>query len=337
MRAVKYFKYEQPFDLELGGQLPELTIAYHTYGEYSPDAKVVWVCHALTANSNVFEWWKGLFGEDDFFNPKDYFIICPNILGSPYGTTSPIHTNPLTGDAYYHDFPQFTIRDMTQVHEVLREHLGIKKIHIGVGGSMGAGQLLEWAYVRPDLLEKLVLIAYTAQESAWAIGIHTAQRMAIEADPTWQDRSPDAGQKGLAVARAMAMNWYRTFECFEMQQSDNDDRTHQFSIDSYLRYQGKKLVDRFDVHCYYHLLDALDTHNLGRGRGGSIAALSVIKTPSLLIGINSDILYPTSEQDFIAEHLPNVIYINIDSLYGHDGFLTESVQLTGLVKDFLEQ
>lgn len=332
---MKNYKHTRLFKLELGGELAELNIAYHTYGEYTLECKVVWVCHALTASSDVFAWWNGLFGETDFFNPKDYFIICPNILGSPYGTTSPTSTNAATGEPYYHDFPAFTIRDMMQAHELLRQHLGIEKIDIGVGGSMGAGQLLEWSYSYPDVLEKLVLIAYTAKESAWAIGIHTAQRMTIEADPTWQDRRPDAGQKGLAAARAMAMNLYRTFDCFEEQQADDDDRTNDFSMDSYLRYQGQKLVDRFDVHSYYALMNALDTHHIGRGRGGCEQVLSEIKVDCLLVGIRSDVLYPIQEQQFIAEYLPNVNYHEIDSLYGHDGFLTEGEQLTGLVRAFL--
>ncbi len=334
---MKNYKHTAPLQLELGGELAELNITYHTYGEYTPQSKVVWVCHALTASSDVFEWWKGLFGEEDFFNPKDYFIVCPNILGSPYGTTSAISTNPNTGEPYYHDFPAFTIRDMMEVHEVLREHLGIEKIHVGVGGSMGAGQLLEWAYKYPDVFEQLALIAYTAKESAWAISIHTAQRMAIETDPTWQERRPDAGQKGLAAARAMAMNAYRTFECFEVQQADNDDRTHEFSVDSYLRYQGQKLVDRFDVFTYYSLMNALDTQNVGRGRGGCERVLSQIKTPCLLVGILSDVLYPISEQRFLAEHLPEVDYHEIESLYGHDGFLTEGEQITELIRAFLNR
>lgn len=334
---MKNYKHTTPFSLELGGELAELNITYHTYGEYTQESKVVWVCHALTASSDVFAWWKGLFGEEDFFNPKEHFIVCPNILGSPYGTTCPVSINPATGEPYYRDFPAFTIRDIMRVHEVLRQHLGIKKIHIGVGGSMGAGQLLEWTYSHPDVFERLALIAYTAKESAWAIGIHTAQRMCIEADPTWQDRRPDAGQKGLAAARGMAMNLYRTFDCFEIQQADNDDRTHDFSMDGYLRYQGQKLVDRFDVHSYYHLMNALDTHNLGRGRGGCEQVLSEIKTPCLLVGIKSDVLYPIQEQRFISAHLPNVKYHEIESLYGHDGFLTEGEKLTGLIRDFMSQ
>jgi len=330
------YKHTAAFQLELGGELTELNIAYHTYGEYTPQSKVVWVCHALTASSDVFSWWKGLFGEEDFFNPKEYFIVCPNILGSPYGTTSPVSTNPATGKPYYNDFPPFTIRDIMGVHEILRQHLGIEKIHIGVGGSMGAGQILEWAYSHPNVFERLALIAYTAKESAWAIGIHTAQRMAIEADPTWQDHRPDAGQKGLAAARALAMNLYRTFNSFEIQQADNDDRISKFSMDSYLRYQGKKLVDRFDVHSYYHLMNALDTHNIGRERSGCELVLSEIKTPCLVVGIESDILYPIQEQRFLAKHLPNVNYNEIVSLYGHDGFLTEGEKLTDLMRDFFD-
>jgi len=334
---MKNYKHTAPFPLELGGELAELNITYRTYGEYTPQSKVVWVCHALTASSDVFAWWKGLFGKEDFFNPKEYFIVCPNILGSPYGTTSAISMNPATKEPYYHDFPIFTIRDMMEVHEILRQHLGIEKIHVGVGGSMGAGQLLEWAYKYPDVFEQLALIAYTAKESAWAIGIHTAQRMAIETDPTWQERRPDAGQKGLATARAMAMNLYRTFDCFEMQQADNDDRTNKFRMDSYLRYQGQKLVDRFDVFTYYSLMNALDTHNLGRGRGGCERVLSKIKTPCLLVGILSDVLYPIEEQRFLAKHLSEVKYHEIESLYGHDGFLTEGEQITQLIRNFLHR
>jgi len=204
------FNYENPFTLESGVTLPGYHLAYTTHGKLNADkSNVVWIFHALTANSNPLEWWPGLVGDGKFFDPAKYFIICANKPGSPYGSVSPLSINPQTNQLYYHDFPVFTMRDMIRTFQHLKDHLGIRKIFIALGGSTGGMQLLEWAIEEPELFEHIVPIATNAVLSPWAIAFNASQRMAIEADITWLERRPDAGQKGLAAARSIALLSYR--------------------------------------------------------------------------------------------------------------------------------
>src|SRR5215471_14456362 len=178
---MKYFHSPYPILLEAGGSLPELTIAYHTWGQLNEDkSNVIWICHALTANSDAVDWWPGLVGDNHVIDPQKYFIVCANIIGSCYGTTGPLTNNPKTGHPYYHDFPQVTVRDMVNAHMLLRKHLGIEKIFLLMGGSLGGYQVLEWAVMEKEAIQNLFLIGTSAAESAWGISIHTTQRLAIE-------------------------------------------------------------------------------------------------------------------------------------------------------------
>ena len=335
MEVNKFF-HNKVFELELGGYLPELEIAYHTYGKLNTQKdNVIWVCHALTANSDVKDWWKGLFEENNNFNPEEHFIICANILGSCYGTTGPLSTAPATKLPYFHTFPKLTIRDMVNAHELLREHLGINNIQLGIGGSMGGYQIMEWAIVQPTLFQQIVLLATSAKESAWGIGIHTTQRMAIENDPTWQNSTENSGQNGLKLARAIGMLSYRNHHIINLNQQDNDSTTENFKISSYLSYQGEKLTNRFSAYSYHLLSKAMDTHNVGRNRTSIANALSGITCKALIIGIKSDLLCPTVEQEFLAKNIPNAQYEEIDSPYGHDGFLVETTKIRALMDNFL--
>ena len=319
------YKYHQPFTLESGISLPKLKIAYHYYGEYTPGKKVAWVCHALTANSDVAEWWKGLVGEGSIINPNDYFIVCANIIGSCYGSTQT------------DQFPMITIRDMVKANILLRQHLGIESIDLILGGSMGGYQALEWAIMEPTVIQKMFLIATTAAESAWAIAIHTAQRLAIEADPTWKETKPNAGAKGLKAARAIGILTYRNYDIFKEKQTDADaEKIDDLKAASYINYQGDKLVNRFNAYSYWLLTKSMDSHHIARGRGGDLkATLSSIQTPTLVIGINSDILCPLTEQKFMEAHMPNASLVAIDSMYGHDGFIIETAQITTHLKAWL--
>lgn len=329
------YKYHQPFTLESGISLPKLKIAYHYYGEYMPGKKVAWVCHALTANSNVTDWWKGLVGADSMINPNDYFIVCANIIGSCYGSTGPLSTDDL--DTKFDQFPIITIRDMVRAHILLRQHLGIDSIDLLLGGSMGGYQALEWSLMEPSVIQKMFLIATAAAESAWAVAIHTAQRLAIEADSTWKDANPNAGAKGLKAARAIGMLTYRNYGIFKEKQTDGDpEKMDDFKASSYINYQGDKLVHRFNAYSYWLLTKSMDSHHLARGRGGAInATLSSIQTPTLIIGINSDILCPLAEQKLMEDHMPNATLVAIDSMYGHDGFIIETEQITTHLKTWL--
>lgn len=327
----KYYESKQSFALENGTILPGITIAYHTYGEWKgTDTKVIWVCHALTANADCADWWKGLIGDGWLINPNEYFIVCANILGSCYGSTGPLSDHPATGKPYYSTFPIITIRDMVAAHIQLRQHLGIEKIDLLMGGSMGGYQVLEWAIIEPALVQRLFLIATSPSESAWGVAVHTAQRLAIEADQTWRNEMPGAGSAGLKAARAIGMLTYRNYGIFQQAQTDPDpEKIDAFKASSYIQYQGDKLVKRFNAYSYWLLTKAMDSHHLARGRGGNlISTLNGIQQPALIIGINSDILCPLDEQRFMKEHMPHATLVEIDSAYGHDGFIIETTQIT---------
>lgn len=330
------FQYTQPFILECGAELPALEIVYHTYGKLNADkSNVAWVCHALTANSDCGDWWSGLIGKGKTIDPENYFIICANIIGSCYGSTGPLSINPLTGNKYYYSFPLVTIRDMVKAHILLRNELGINSIKIGIAGSMGAYQLMEWAYTEKQLFENLVLLSTSARESAWGIAIHTAQRLAIEADCTWNLPNDGAGIKGLKAARAIGMLTYRNYDAFGRTQTDHEDKLDHFKASSYINYQGDKLANRFNAYAYWILSKAMDSHNTARGRGEMENVLKQITAKTLLIGIASDLLCPVVEQQYLAQHMANAIYHEIDSPYGHDGFLIEGEKVSALLKSFL--
>jgi homoserine O-acetyltransferase len=328
---MNYLQYNQPFELEGGATLPEITVAYHTFGTLNANkSNVIWICHALTANSNVLDWWDGIAGESKVINPDQHFIVCANILGSCYGSTGPLSINPQTGEPYYNTFPQVTIRDIVRAHILLRQHLGLEKIQVLAGGSMGGFQVLEWAIAEPEVVENLFLLATSAAESTWSIGIHTTQRLMLEADGTWGQRSPTAGNKGLKAARALGTLTYRNYQILAQSQTDPDrEKLDNYRVSSYLEYQGDKLVNRFNAYSYWFLTKALDSHNLSRGRGGRLEPiLAEIRQKTLIIGISSDILCPVQEQQFLAQHLPNVCYVEIDSNYGHDGFIIEGQKIS---------
>jgi homoserine O-acetyltransferase/O-succinyltransferase len=324
---MDFFDYPHQFKLECGEILGQLTIAYTTYGKLNKDgSNVVWVCHALTANSNAADWWDGVAGKDHVIDPDKYFIVCANILGSCYGSTGPLSINPSTGEPYYNLFPLITIRDMVNAHILLRKHLGIEKIFLVMGGSMGGYQALEWSVMEKEVIENIFLLATSPTESAWGIATHTAQRLAIEADGTWLQPNSEAGVKGLKAARAIGMLTYRNYGIMVKQQTDPDpEKTDNYKASAYIKYQGDKLAQRFNAYSYWHLTKSMDSHHLARGRGGKLEpVLENIHQKTLIIGISSDILCPLTEQQFLASHIPNATLIEIDSDYGHDGFMVES-------------
>lgn len=338
--GAQTYRYDKRFPLESGLSLPGLEIAYHTYGTLNTEkSNVIWVCHALTANSDVFDWWKGLFGENNLFNPKEHFIICANNLGSCYGTTGPLSINADTQQAWYSYFPQITIRDMANTLDLLRRHLGIQKINTVIGGSQGGQIAQEWAFQQPSVFDHLVLIATNAQHSPWGIAFNESQRLAIRADRTYFSNSEDGGHKGLIAARSIALLSYRNHNTYNATQSEaNHGKINNFSAASYQRYQGEKLVKRFNAYSYVRLSEAMDSHNVARNRHEQIeVVLQQIKAKSLVISVNSDVLFPKHEQEFLAKHIPGAIYKEIDSFYGHDGFLIETKKLTENISDFYTQ
>lgn len=336
MSEQRNYIHPHSFEFESGEVLNELTIGYHTYGSLNADASnVVWICHGLTGNSAVEEWWKGFVGQGALINPDEHFIVCANMLGSNYGTSGPLSVNPKTGNPYYTYFPVPTIRDMVAVHQLLAAHLGIEKINLLVGGSIGGQQALEWAVSESDRISNLVLIATNAKHSPWGIAFNEAQRMAILADRTYYSQTSLGGSKGLRAARAIAMLSYRNYGTYsETQAEELEDKVDDFKSASYQRYQGDKLVNRFNAFSYVRLGQAMDSHNVGRDRGGVELALTKVKAKTVVIGVDSDLLFPTSEQQFLALHIPEAQYAEITSLYGHDGFLLETEQLNKCLDPF---
>ena len=320
-----FLELKQPFSLEQGGAIEKPTIAYNTYGSLNEKRdNVIFICHALTANSDADDWWHGLFGKGDIFDWDKYFIICVNNLGSPYGTSSAKHINPATNEIYGLDFPFFTIRDTARLHAEIIERFQISKIHLLIGGSCGGNIAQELAYLLGDRVENLVLLCCSSRESPWAIAIHESQRLVLQSDEPLSNKSDDAGNKALKACRAVALPFYRTQKSFNLRQNELDPQVvSNFRSSSYINYQGDKFVDRFNAQCYYTLLNALDTHHMGRGRESIEKALSDIKINTVVIGFESDVLIPVDEQQFLAKHIPNADYFGIKSIYGHDAFLIE--------------
>jgi homoserine O-acetyltransferase/O-succinyltransferase len=335
---MKHFHYKQAFELENGGTLKELTIAYSTYGTLNAERNnVIWICHALTANSKAADWWPGMIGEGLAFDTTKHFIVCANILGSCYGTTGPLSINPDTNAPYYKDFPFITIRDMVKAHQLLATHLSVNKIDLLVGGSMGGYQALEWVVMQPSFIDKMFLITTSAHESPWGIAIHTTQRLAIEADATWGEPSDKAGQKGLKAARGIGMITYRHYKTYALTQKETDqNKLDKFKASSYIEHQGNKLVNRYNAYSYWILTKAMDSHNIARGRSESMEeVLKTIVQRTLVIGIATDILCPPQELTYIANNIPNSTYVEIDSVYGHDGFLVEVETISKCLRDWM--
>lgn len=338
MGQTRFITLPQPVQLESGQVLPQVTVAYRTWGRLNTQHdNAVLICHALTGTPDADHWWQGLFGAGRAFDPARDFIVCSNVLGGCYGTTGPRSIDPVTGHAYAGNFPEISVRDMVHVQYALLQELGVARLALIAGGSLGGMQVLEWAALYPDYVDAIVPIACGARQSAWAIGFSEAQRQSICADPCWQAgnyhpaRPPAAG---LATARMMAMLSYRHWGEYEQRFARQRDRRDEFEIVNYLRHQGDKLVRRFDAASYVVLTRAMDTHDLARGRGTLQATLDAIEVPALVVGIDSDLLYPLTEQQELATHLPYAELSVLHSPHGHDAFLIETEQLDATLQAF---
>ena len=336
--AVSLYNHQGDFELESGSKLKNLRVAYQTFGKLN-EAKnnVVWVCHALTANADVMDWWPGLFGENDLFNPNDHFIVCANVLGSHYGSSNPLSDNEATGQPYFLAFPKFTIRDIVAAHQLLANYLSLSAIKVLIGGSLGGQQALEWSIMKPNTIENLILLATNAVHSPWGIAFNESQRLAITADRTFYANQPNGGSKGLKAARSMALLSYRTYNAYGNTQLESDnDKVDGFRASSYQDYQGEKLVKRYNAYSYYYLTKAMDSHNVGRNRNGIAEALNSVEANTLIIAIENDVLFPLEEQQFLAENISGASLEIIKSEYGHDGFLIETDALTKVIGNFLK-
>lgn len=332
------FHYNQRFQLEAGGLLPSLQLKYTTLGNLNADrSNVIWVCHALTGSSDFTDWWGQLFTDDSPFDPSKNFIICANMPGGCYGSTGPLSIDPLTGSPYYHSFPIITNRDVVRAFDLLRQELKIEKIRALIGGSLGGQQVLEWAILQPDAFEHIIPIACNAFHSPWGIAFNEAQRLAIQADATWSENEPRAGIEGLKAARAIGMLSYRHYDTYwETQSEKNNGTLDEFRAATYQKYQGDKLANRFNAFTYWHLSKMMDSHNVGRKRESIEVALKLISAKALVIGIESDILFPLTEQQYLAQHIPKSKFEVISSIYGHDGFLVEFDQLKKIIRHYFK-
>ncbi|HVP67248.1 MAG TPA: homoserine O-acetyltransferase [Anaeromyxobacteraceae bacterium] len=335
---TRWFVLPGGLELESGARLAAVQVAVRTWGALAPEGdNAVVVCHAFTGSADVDRWWTRMFGPGQALDPERDFIVCSNILGSCYGTTGPASVDPATGKPYLGAFPAVTLRDLVRVQAEVARALGVRRVRAVVGGSLGGMQTLEWALMYPDLVDCIVPIANSARHSAWAIGLSEAQRQAIAADPRWRGGQYDPADPpadGLAAARTMAMCTYRSFGSFEQRYGRRLQAPGLFAIESYLGYQGKQLVDRFDAATYHALTRVMDTHDVARGRGEYEDVLRSIRQPALVVSIDSDVLYLPEEQREMARLMPRARLARLESPHGHDAFLIHVEELSALVAEF---
>lgn len=341
-QCAELFNEQHPLDLESGAQLAPVHVAYETYGTLDNDGtNAILICHALTANAHAAGkhsaiekasgWWDPLIGPGRAFDTDRYFVVCPNILGSCYGTTGPASLNPLTGELYRLDFPEFTVRDIVAVQKRLLDFLGVRQLVTISGSSLGGMQVLEWPLIYPKFCQSIIPISTAAQQTALCIALNTAARTSIINDPDWNqgnyDRQP---AKGLSLARMIGMISYRSG--VEFKSRFGNDR---YQIESYLRYQGEKLVLRFDANTYLYLTLAMDSHDIMRGRDTLANVLAEISCPVCCIGFSSDARYPISDQQEFVDYIPNAELHVLDSIHGHDSFLIEFEAMSEVIGKFL--
>lgn len=327
---------EEDFLLESGEKLEDLIIAYQTFGELNEKANnVIWICHALSGDTNPTQWWEGIVGPGLVIDTDKYFVICANNLASPFGSTHPLSFNR-NKERYFRSFPLVTTRDIARAFDKLRLHLGIHKVQYLIGTSFGGQIALEWNILNSNVFENSIFIATNARHSPHGIAINESQRLAIESDGSFYRKSLLGGKTGLVAARSIALLSYRTAHLYnETQQENYAGELNKFKAASYQQYQGVKFALRFDAYSYYAITKSMDAHNVGRNRGGEERALTVIQNPCLVIGVTSDGLFPKEEQEFLAEHIPKAQLGVIQSPYGHDGFLKEPKQITEFLDDFI--
>jgi homoserine O-acetyltransferase len=358
---TKITTLNEKFVFQSGKEIPSVDIAYETYGTLNAEGtNAILICHALTGDAHASDynfdikgiqhksssnigWWDGVIGEGKAFDPTRYFIVCSNFIGSCYGTSGPISANPATGEKYGLNFPQMTVRDMVNLQYKLLTKLGIKKLKTISGGSLGGMQALEWALMFPDFVESIIPIATSAKHSAWAIGLNEVCRKAIMDDPDWKNGNyTEQPRNGLSTARMLAMISYRSNPSFAQKfgreiAKENSSLKDKplFQIESYLRYQGDKLVNRFDANTYLYIANAMDLHDVTKNRSSLQETLGSIKTKTLCIGIDTDVLYPADEQKEIAALIPGAEYFEISSPHGHDAFLIEFDQMNPVISKFI--
>jgi homoserine O-acetyltransferase len=335
--ATSFLRSAEPFPLDSGASLPSLTTAYRTWGRLSAAGdNAILVCHALTGSADVDRWWGGVLGPGKALDPDRDFVVAANTLGSCFGSSGPTERRP-GGGIWGPEFPAITIRDQVRAQARLLEALGVRRLALVVGGSLGGLQALEWPLLYPGRVEAIASLSASGRHSPWCIGLSALQRRAIERDPKFrQGRYPadDPPAEGLALARGIAMATYRSPCSFgeRFGRARRDDG--RFAVESYLEHQGRKLVDRFDANSYLALTRAMDTHDVARGRGEYAEVLAGVDVPALVVASHHDVLYPRQEQLELAQLLPAADFEELASAHGHDAFLIDQATVGGLLAAF---
>ena len=349
--------------LECGENLSPFTIAYETYGELNENkSNAILVCHALTGDQYVASthpitgkpgWWENMVGPGKPIDTDKYFVLCPNVIGGCMGSTGPASLNPKTGEPWGLDFPVITIGDMVKAQRHLIDHLGIDQLFCAIGGSMGGMQVLEWAAHHSEKVFSCIPIATAARHSSQNIAFHEVGRQAVMADPDWQGgRYQQAGtspRKGLAVARMAAHITYLSDEALHQKFGRNlQEREHitfgfdaDFQVESYLRHQGFRFVDRFDPNSYLYITRAMDYFDLFAEHDGVLAkAFQDTKTRFCVVSFTSDWLFPTRESRQIVHALTanaaNVSFVEIETDRGHDAFLLDEPEFYSAIDGFIK-
>jgi homoserine O-acetyltransferase/O-succinyltransferase len=362
----KDFTFAHPpgeMPLASGASLGPITLAYETYGRLDgAKSNAVLICHALSGSSHAAGyyseadekpgWWDNMVGPGKAIDTDKYFVVCPNMIGSCYGSTGPGSADPATGNPYGLRFPLFTIADVVRAEKALIDHLGLPGLLAAVGGSIGGMQALEWAAAYPDMVRSVIPIASTCKRSALSIGLCEAQRQAIMADPAWANGDyygQEPPRKGLALARIIGHITYLSEASmqrkFGRRLQENAafkfDFSPDFQVESYLHHQGKKFVDRFDANSYLYITKAADYFDLGlqHGDGSLVRAFSKTRAKFLVVSFSSDWLFPTSHSREMVTAMKkagrDVSFCEIDADYGHDSFLLAEVPMTKLISGFL--
>ncbi len=364
----KYFTFANPHNemiLENGSQLGPVTLAYETYGTLTPKKdNVILILHALSGDSHAAGyytekdskpgWWDIMVGPGKGIDTDKYFVICPNMLGSCMGSTGPSSINPKTNRPYGIDFPFVTIGDMVSAQKMLLDHLGIQQILSVIGGSIGGMQVLEWCVRYPEMIISAIPLATTTRHSALAIAFNEVARQAIMADPKWNNGDYYSGEKpelGLAIARMVGHITYLSDESmrlkFGRRLQNKKDFSFNFDVDfqveSYLRYQGTKFVERFDANSFLYITKASDYYDLEKqhGNDSTVKAFSKTNVKFLVVSFTSDWLYPTYQSKAMVKAMKknglDVSFCEIEAQWGHDAFLLPNERLTSLMKGFLER
>jgi homoserine O-acetyltransferase len=367
-RKFADFPHDRPFALDGGKVLSSVSIAYESWGTLNEDAtNAILICHAWTGDSHVSGaaeegnptpgWWEGVVGPGKAIDTNKWFVVCSNVIGGCQGSTGPATAHPEDGQLYGSRFPVITVRDMVRAQVRLTDMLGIRKWHSVVGGSMGGMQVLEWAVTFPDRVKTIIPIATCAQATAQQIAWGAIGRRAIRLDPKWRngeyyDAATGEGPwEGLAIARMLSQVTFRSDNVFNerfgraLVDMDADYNGlglwDRFEVEGYLDHHGDRLIRRFDTNSYLIIGKAMDLHDIARGRGTLDTAMSRIKAPTLVLGISSDILYPTYQQkqihSMLTEKGVDSTYVEIDSPHGHDAFLINFDQVGAPIKSFLER